>query len=1267
MEVSLRTLPRNLNEFGLTREIASIVHSDEFYPRKPDERKLNFHVALNRAEYATSNDGTGTITFATQEWGNKFLRWIRGHPLRIAGAKIDAQQSQRTPEGSLVERLLKTAYQDPDIQEKYQNILAKLEAPLRINVLQIGVFYRERYPSDKSQQLGPRSFSIEWEKEYESQSAAWLRMNYDQRRIVFELGSVVTEKTGKEVSVPFANIQRIGVGNNPEPYLCIDTLVPPLYEDVEFYSTSPKPRLGYIHSGHKRVAPYAKDLRVVLRPEGSNFNVIDRFAKLCQYAGLPSTIIARPKSGMDIVASKRNFYHANTVYNLHKEFSSFPWPVAFQLESLLRKGLLHTGDLQTLKAQVRQLCERYPDRECGYVGDLLRWYSEALRTRPLRESPQQCFTRIQQTSVPGPDHVSLGNFLCYHVSFTPTRLVLEGPFPIQANPVPREYTTIKSSSTPAHPNDDLRRVVEYECNFLRVDFREEDGSQYQWEEKANNTVILEERVRNILQYGFKLAGREFKFLGFSLSMLREHAVWFMHSFKHVQLGLITPPRIRNSLVNISENDSALRCPPKYAARLAQAFTAIECSVQIRRSQWEEVEDTGTPSHHLTNNIGTISQTLGDRIWEELRSKGRCHTCPVKPTVYEIRFLGYQGVVAVDKQLDQQAIGVELRLRSGMRKFDAKEEKEAAIEVTWVFEGPEPCYLNRSLITVLEEGGVDRSVFTDLQSEAVSETRSIDQSSQHFQQVLNSNELGQAFRLSFILDNLKTHFNLDIEPKLAKEKGIDNAFFRQLRNAAVESALKDIKYRAKIKVPGSYMLVGVVDEGPMYERLGYKDVYCLPEKCIYACVQLTPDSEPTWLNGFCVISKGPVVHPGEVRRIRAIGKPPENKLCLFAHLKNCVVVSSLGDSPLIVRGADRALFSVIHYAPLIPSMMTEPPSYEDIDPQTLDRDALLDDIYDFVVDYIKSDVADVLLDRLLIISDQSEDELQDAMHDPYCEELAALCNKAIGYPDKGILIDLNTIELPPLRLRSKPDWHGVEAGPGLFGETDYYISTRVLGLLYNDITIKDDTGDATQGLNDNSSGDMDPISTALWNKFEFLIDEGKIDSLSSEVEVLFKQYVEELRYICITHIISNSPSSRLQETEVALGVILGQCTQPRFKDERVKRMRDHSSILASQIRRSMVDLASLTGDVNDDTGEMDEDDQDLLVHGLHVAWVAWRHSVKISGEFGAKTFGLIALSAILDCLSKLGWDVVDDGRPAEHYQEVYENDYEEADSDEWERA
>lgn len=77
-----------------------------------------------------------------------------------------------------------------------------------------------------------------------------------------------------------------------------------------------------------------------------------------------------------------------------------------------------------------------------------------------------------------------------------------------------------------------------------------------------------------------------------------------------------------------------------------------------------------------------------------------------------------------------------------------------------------------------------------------------------------------------------------------------------------------------------MLVGVADEGPRYEAEGLRNVYKLPAGQIYgtvvhepsvidcthgrneACIQNPYDSQPTWLEGLCLIARNPVVHPGD---------------------------------------------------------------------------------------------------------------------------------------------------------------------------------------------------------------------------------------------------------------------------------------------------------------------------------------------------------------------------------------------------------------------
>ena len=59
--------------------------------------------------------------------------------------------------------------------------------------------------------------------------------------------------------------------------------------------------------------------------------------------------------------------------------------------------------------------------------------------------------------------------------------------------------------------------------------------------------------------------------------------------------------------------------------------------------------------------------------------------------YQIRFLGYKGVVAVDERLE----GVIMRLRPSMRKFTVPGVEEADIEIARAFPRPNATYLNRS--------------------------------------------------------------------------------------------------------------------------------------------------------------------------------------------------------------------------------------------------------------------------------------------------------------------------------------------------------------------------------------------------------------------------------------------------------------------------------------------------------------------------------------------------------------------------------------------
>jgi RNA-dependent RNA polymerase len=183
----------------------------------------------------------------------------------------------------------------------------------------------------------------------------------------------------------------------------------------------------------------------------------------------------------------------------------------------------------------------------------------------------------------------------------------------------------------------------------------------------------------------------------------------------------------------------------------------------------------------------------------------------------------------------------------MKKFENSEEKMPEIEVAEAFQAPKKCCLNRFVfvtvtawpllnydrpfIMVLEDLGVKRESFEKLQDEAIADARTIHDSVEGFRRILINHSMGRQYRLSYTLKRLKENHGLDLYPQNGVP-GMDTQFFQQLREVAMGSVLRDIKHSARIPVPESYLLVGVADEGPAYEKNGYKDVFTLKEGQIY---------------------------------------------------------------------------------------------------------------------------------------------------------------------------------------------------------------------------------------------------------------------------------------------------------------------------------------------------------------------------------------------------------------------------------------------------
>lgn len=195
MDLNIVFLPYGVNEWTITRIIATILHSEEFAPRQQDphavDRPINFRVKLNPSKAGgVGNDGSGILTLPTDSIGSKFLNWVKATPIKIEGKKIKFYRRGYPPPGLAI-TLDKTPYINPDIEEERHQKLWDLQDLFRLDAIQFGVFHRPKYPSKPEEPLTSRAFSIEWERTYVSESIGWLGFEYDHKLIRIKVRSFV--------------------------------------------------------------------------------------------------------------------------------------------------------------------------------------------------------------------------------------------------------------------------------------------------------------------------------------------------------------------------------------------------------------------------------------------------------------------------------------------------------------------------------------------------------------------------------------------------------------------------------------------------------------------------------------------------------------------------------------------------------------------------------------------------------------------------------------------------------------------------------------------------------------------------------------------------------------------------------------------------------------------------------------------------------------------------------------------------------------------
>ena len=496
MDIFMRGVSWNVDLEQVKVHLITILHAHYFQHLHPT--RMNFHVYLHPDKKKLHrHGGTGVLTLPNERTANHFLELFgTAHPqIPISLDRktiIFSKSNKQQPRKDVLEKI-SLPYMDPWVVEERERRVQQLtEGKVGINTLQFGWECRDYV------------YSVECEKD--CRNSAVLSFSEERRELQIEFqheGSLYI------IAMTYSQVREITVHNylNQEPVILFMLHMPPTYLRK---TQSDYERLSFLPiADHERVAPYASlAIRLVCTSPGE----LEEFRRLSRTAHLHKVM------DYEYPVGRRNIFSAVAFSRLDQYTRQFHWCISFQIIALLCNMVV---DAQEMLQLIPDIVEIFRKQGKEFTAVLLRKFASrpelAIYTTDEAEAVNevallQCLHETERNlmrnpmlSIPKPSDGSL--YDAYHVTITPTTMSLDGPFPERSNRVIRAYD-------PRHHE-----------SFLRVSFLDESKLQYRFDREIDGPAFIRSRVGPFLLDKLKIAGRPFKFLAYSQSALKEHAVW----------------------------------------------------------------------------------------------------------------------------------------------------------------------------------------------------------------------------------------------------------------------------------------------------------------------------------------------------------------------------------------------------------------------------------------------------------------------------------------------------------------------------------------------------------------------------------------------------------------------------------------------------------------------------------------------------------------------------------------------------------------------
>ncbi|KAL4981526.1 RNA dependent RNA polymerase-domain-containing protein [Aspergillus falconensis] len=726
----------------------------------------------------------------------------------------------------------------------------------------------------------------------------------------------------------------------------------------------------------------------------------------------------------------------------------------------------------------------------------------------------------------------------HRVVVTPSRITLHGP---EIEPL----------------NRILRRFPNHHEYFIRVQFCDENGQDVHFNPRINNDQIFA-RFKSVFENGFQIAGRTYTFLGFSHSSLRSHSAWFSAPFIDDNGSLQSYFTIIKAIGRFSEITSPARC----AARIGQAFSDTPFAVDLKENgiiAWR-IPDVEFNGRVYSDGVGTISAEAVDVIHSILPPRKGMPTC------FQIRLGGAKGMLSLDPRLR----GSKICVRPSMIKFQTDDLTH--VEICGSGSNPIPLVLNRQVIKIMEDMGVDGEWFLKLQGLRIEQLRkatATTKNTANFVKCQGVADCIKIYRLFLLLHSLELDYK-------------EIPFLRAVVEAMVLRELRLLKHKARIPVDKGITLYGIMDE------TGFLD-----ENEVFVTYQTMNRFAAPPGNCRLLVTRSPALHDGDIQYPYNV-VPPKGHL-LRQH-RNCIVFSQKGarDLPSQLSGGDLDgdLYNIIWDPGAAPKHVFAPADHSRIPPLDIKRVVERKDMADFFVEFMQSDRLGVIATKHMILADQME--LGTSHSD--CKKLAQLHSTAVDFSKTGVPVRLEEM---PFVNRNRPDFlapgplakihdkqdiqlearyvhpcpdDDIDSGP----VHKYYRSEKILGKLYRAI-------DEHEIWRKDIRTTIKPNPTAVWKK---IIDSltGRCIALGASVN--WRDHVETARQLRSAYEdalstamanFSEHPIYPITELEVFIGQILNNSgVQTHRQRERSIKLKDEFERIATWISSQMRPEGPITG-------------------------------------------------------------------------------------------